>query len=535
MDEELFFEVELEFSNDELESFIKNFASDTKYFKKPEELKRFILDFGNKIFLKYSTKTGYSVKTEFLRFDGQVASLLTDNVLRPERIIPLDRFLQKYFSSPNQSLVDVIKDEARERAPYRINFPQTPDVFIRNLFVGKIKILSEIRKRPTGTNTRVLESLDGGQVADVLSTIKNGNPQDRLKFDRIKQEFTRLFPNLRMEVTGGPSTVPQIVIEKKSIEYEVPIENIGAGIGEMIILLTHLIASKDMIFGLDMPEIQFHPHAQRILLKVIEENSKNNQIIIITHSTTLLDPRKLESISIVKELNGEARVRRLSDNYFEKDEKTKIERFLQSGNKDFFFSRATLIVEGPTEIGAIPIFAKALQHDFDVLGISLACTGKHFGLFAKLLRGFDIPYIVMGDKDALMNIEERIKIGEVKVKTCPVFCNLSKYNILEKEDLLKISEYQDQIVKADNKETYSDKLFEQLKEIANKYKVYILSSDFEGVLMNNGFQDALQEAAAISDSKVIQGIFVAEKIIQLGKKVPLELEAVINDVKELVS
>jgi hypothetical protein len=166
-------------------------------------------------------------------------------------------------------------------------------------------------------------------------------------------------------------------------------------------------------------------------------------------------------------------------------------------------------------------------------------TGKHFGLFVKLLKGLGFPLSVMVDKDAVINIEQSIKVGDKRVDTSSVFSNLYKIGFLAKEDLQRITEFESEIIEKfvlnKKKRFYPEKLFKEMKEMALKYKVYILSSDFEGVLKKEGYKELLSEAASIADSKVIQGRFVAERIVEEGKDIPAEVRAVNNTTKELVA
>jgi len=321
---ELLLEIELELNNDEMKYFVGKLVGINKYLDKPENLNRFIKDFGNIFSLKYSSKSGFSITSSFFRFDQKFGFLVTNYSPKSTFSLGYNTFLDAYFSTSKDLLIDILKSRTNDReGTVRVSFAGVSLEIIRGLLLQKIKIFSEIRKRPFGANKRDWESLDCEYVADVLSSLKNGNRTEMAKFERIKQEFNQLFPNLKLAVRGGPGITPPIFIEKSPIDHEMPIENVGAGIGEMIIILTHLVYSKDLIFGLDLPEMQFHPHAQRLLLKVLEENSKNNQILIVTHSPMLLNPKKLENIVIIREQNGASFVSQLPDGYFTEDERKK--------------------------------------------------------------------------------------------------------------------------------------------------------------------------------------------------------------------
>jgi putative ATP-dependent endonuclease of the OLD family len=396
------------------------------------------------------------------------------------------------------------------------------------LLRSKLKLFAEVRKRPGGKKQNIKESLDGEFVADVLANLKMGVFNERAKFEAIQNQFETLFPNLSIDVAGEVSSAPVVMIVRKNTSYEVPIDRVGAGIGEVVTLLTHLIGSQDMILGIDMPELHLHPHAQRSLLRLLEDNSKYNQIIVATHSPIFLNTKKLENITVIRDLDGCAKINQITANFFSPDEKNRLEKCLDAFNKDFFFSRKVFMVEGETELGALPVFGKFLKKDFDTFGISLVRTGKHFGLFAKLANALEYGYIIQCDKDAVMNIENSINISGKKVKTSPVFASLAISGKLTTDDENNLLELQNQIIQVENKLYYKEELFSRLQSMAEGYNTMVLSADFEGILTMNGYGQFMKDANAISSSKVTCGRIVAEKIVESNLKVPEEFSRIIN-------
>ena len=480
----------------------------------------------------YSSKRGAMVRIMQLYVREAEARLDSDFSEGNYAVIPWKQILDVYSSSPDSSVSVVARTELEKtKSPVRIRFDRNVSADMYRLFRQKLKIFSEVRQRPGGRNEKTLESYDGSLVADVLATLKMGSRQQRKNFESIKKEFNSLFPTLQLEVTSeAPNQPPKIMIEKTTIEYEVPIDRVGAGIGEMVILLTHLIASKDMIFGLDMPELHFHPHSQRLLLDILRERSLNNQILIVTHSPILLQSKDIGNIMVAREQKGETVITQLPNYYFNADEKNRLERNLTGYNCEFFFSRASLIVEGPTEMGAMPIFSKALGKDFDKYGVSMVQTGKHFDIMMKLLDGLKFPYVVMSDKDCLLNIEKSIKINKRKVKTSTLFSNLEKICVLKRKHKMRISKLENEISTGIDAAVYNDNLFSKLSEIARTYGIHVLSSDFEGVLCKNGYTSILEKAAEISESKPTCGRLVAQEIVRENRKIPDEFVQVINEV-----
>lgn len=501
-------------------------------------IRRIVSELHNVLELEYSSAS----KETIVRFrdfwlSGNLIRLLSDNGLGSYQGIAWEDIAREYFSAKERlSLVSFVKEKLKSSGTKKaISLQEDLSSFILGMFGQKTKNFAEIRQCPSGSNQKVYESYDGALVADVLSNLKNGNLVQRSKWERIKQEFHNLFPNLKLEVSKPAGETPRIMIVKETIEYEVPVSFVGAGIWENIILLTHLFSFENMCFGIDMPELHFHHHTTRLLRRILREKSNNNQFLIVTHSPIFIEPDRLESVLVAREKEGKTCAKQL-DKVLKVSEKERLRRHLDENTREFFFSRAVLIVEGPTEKGALPIFSKYLNQDFDKYGISVVEAGSQFsGTLTRVLKAFDFPYLVMHDKDALMYICQSLQLKKRSIKTSAVFCNIGR--LLKKKDLKFIEDLESKIQSVrsgrGHKEIYPDEIFEELRDIALKYDVYILPTDFEGILKRNKYEKFMKEARKLmgrKKSKVICGRYVAEKIAEKNLKVPKEFSEVIDKV-----
>jgi putative ATP-dependent endonuclease of OLD family len=524
-DKEFTTEMEIELDEKEQKEIIQLLIIRHKNLE-PEMQKRLIAELGAMACFMFSSVKGRRIKIKEFYFSGSQARL-NDTFGQSAKIVKWSDMLDAYLQSSKSSLSGFVHETyGKENSVFDLKAD------IEGVFAGllrqKLKNFSEVRQRPGGKNEQVLESFDGAQVADVLATLKMGNSQQRRKFELVKQEFTKLFPSLKLEVMReSPDNPPRIVIEKIPIQYEVPIDRVGAGIGEIVILLTHLIASEGYVFGLDVPELHFHPHAQRLLLEILKRYSQQNQIIVITHSSIFFEPQMIGNLAVVREQEGQTSVTRLSEGYFEPEEVARLERCLDAHNREFIFSRAVLLVEGETEMGAMPVFARGLGKDFDLLGISMARTGKHFGIFMKLVKGFDFPYLAMVDKDVLVNIEGSIETADGRIDTSPLFCNLDAIGFLTGAHKKTISEAIDSIATINGKRVYSG-VVRKLSSIAKTYGIFVLPSDFESVLSETKYKDIFDQAEVLYESKVSRGKYCAQEITKQGRKVPNKIAGIIE-------
>lgn len=145
-----------------------------------------------------------------------------------------------------------------------------------------------------------------------------------------------------------------------------------------------------LVLLLDEPEIHQHPYRQRSLMKKISEllnNNNNNflkllkglfnidgligQIFIATHSPNILLNDYKQFIRIYRD-NTTQIIKVASGNSFNLDVKLYkhlLHNFLYL--KEATFSKKIIFVEGDTENGAIPIFAKRKNFDLDENGVGV--------------------------------------------------------------------------------------------------------------------------------------------------------------------
>lgn len=351
-------------------------------------------------------------------------------------------------------------------------------------------------------------------LANVLYGLKNGAVKDRTRFDSIKTRFSSIFPHLKLDVIEGP----QIVLAK-SDTFEVRQDSISSGIMEIINILTHLMALEQRTIIFDEPEIHLHPHAKRTISNIIKESSLKNQIICITHSTSFVFFDSITQIILVKDNKGQSEIIKIQDNYFDNSEIKKLLRISSPEQKEFLFAKAVLLVEGDTELGAIPIFARKLGHDLDERNISIISVDSHFfATFVKMLKGFKIPHKIMCDRDALMHIEDHIERNGKKIRTSSLVKQLDILNCLndsDKETLERLEQNIVTIIENGKNELYYDSVGEkELEKIIERLGfIDVLKSDFEAIFEDQKYQQTLDVAnREFRRNKVLKGRYLAENI-----------------------
>lgn len=130
-------------------------------------------------------------------------------------------------------------------------------------------------------------------------------------------------------------------------------------------------AKKSSFLLIEEPEAHIHAQRQLKLIESLENEaeSKQQQIIITTHSPLLASVVNLENIIIVK--NGNVYPLAKGCTMLNYDDYRFLEKYLDATKANLFFARSIIVVEGPGEALLLPTLSKLLGMDFTDYGVSL--------------------------------------------------------------------------------------------------------------------------------------------------------------------
>ena len=205
----------------------------------------------------------------------------------------------------------------------------------------------------------------------------------------------------------------QMHINEEGIEHN--LNDCGTGLQSLTIIAFHRVLAKirnqNIVLGLEEPEINLHPQAQRELIKSIKSSSENNdisQVIVTTHSTVIIDNIEHKNISLVRKEPDRSRgfksiITKTKDSFFSDHnlEEFGYYQFHDYRNSDFFFANYVIFVESKNDAEVVKHLAGREDLDLDLYGISVVDIGGVGNLPYPyhIVKELGIPYLIVLDKD----------------------------------------------------------------------------------------------------------------------------------------
>jgi putative ATP-dependent endonuclease of OLD family len=287
-------------------------------------------------------------------------------------------------------------------------FSHSPDAAIGELTVvpKSIKrLFGFLYLRTLRTGSRAL-SLERGSLLDIILRTKGVRTSlwektiSRLRGLDIEADAAEIAPVLRsvekrlaryvaLESPGNATKlhVSELTREhlRKTMTFflalsadqgHVPFAHAGTGtINTLVLALLSFIADlkpETVIFAMEEPEIAVPPHTQRRIAEYLL--TKTTQAFVTSHSPFVIEKFEPSKTLLLARNAGVVTARKVSDATGLKDNDYK--RFSRSGLSECMLGRAAIVVEGVTELHAMPVVARRMEENdptlqpLDIAGVA---------------------------------------------------------------------------------------------------------------------------------------------------------------------
>lgn len=260
--------------------------------------------------------------------------------------------------------------------------------------------------------------------------------------EKLKEMNSSLADSLLPEFKSEPKFDSLFKLTINS-DNGIPINKRGSGVRRLILLnffraeaerkLLENDRNSDIIYAFEEPETSQHPSHQKMLVEAFLELAKkeNCQIILTTHTPALCGMVPLESLRLVKKINGiNSTLSKTDDVYNEIAEMLGI--LPEIINKS---AQAILLVEGKDDvlffrhINKLLKEAGEIEETFSEKNIIILCTGGcdnlKYWVTKKIIEQFQLPWYVFLDSDKLNPNDETKNIElvkKLKSKSIKAFC-----------------------------------------------------------------------------------------------------------------
>lgn len=253
------------------------------------------------------------------------------------------------------------------------------------------------------------------KVAEITQTIQ------RRAFDGLSKQLRKVTPingaftfNLEYAKTPDYSLlIRDLVLRVTEGSTTVDLEDCGSGTQSMtaFALYSYLAELEETtyILGIEEPEQNLHPQAQRELLESLRKLPM--QVLFTTHSTVILDQLKHDEVVLCRRIPSTTRgfeviTTQLDSSFWSANglDEDRYYQFYRRSNSEFFFSNFVILTESSVDAEILKELLQQGNVDPTAYGVSiLSLDGVTSLPYAfHLFKALDLDFATVVDKDYFM-------------------------------------------------------------------------------------------------------------------------------------
>ncbi|MGB6127181.1 MAG: ATP-binding protein, partial [Psychrilyobacter sp.] len=284
---------------------------------------------------------------------------------------------ERQFKEPFEKIRQLYDKYYKEFSPKLVNLYE--DKQLNKLYIPTLRGLRTLEKNRNHygertkndyfENNEEVEIFTGLELYDRLQDMLLGEYEERERVRKFEKFLSENFFEGK-SVSLIPKKKGDVIHIKIGETQDYPIYDLGDGIQSIIILTFPLFenAGKQMLIGIEEPEIYLHPGMQRKLMEALLDKEgkygfENFQYLITTHSNHFLDLTLdySEDIKIYESKKNEEQkfeiIRRNDENMLE------LMRNIGVRNSSVFLANSTIWIEGITDRKYLKKYFEIYQKD----------------------------------------------------------------------------------------------------------------------------------------------------------------------------
>lgn len=251
--------------------------------------------------------------------------------------------------------------------------PSEEDLWVRETSLVPAKALQEMQSRieskvrgrltliPATRDELVPPGTHGPFVSrsGIINPLSSLPATDERKWHKIRTIIESLVSAERLDPT------PELCTWEGALRLSIAM--IGGGEQEIIGLIWHIISNPETILVIEEPESHLHYDLSKKLFRLLVEESKERQVLVLTHSEQFADFSQLDNNWIVAKKGIKTEVKKC------KAKKDLIEAFdlLGATPADRGFANKVLFVAGETELDVLPIWVETIGANVEEVRIEV--------------------------------------------------------------------------------------------------------------------------------------------------------------------